>query len=553
MRINKCSSSARLLLAAAAVVSGMAIDASASVAPAQAQNVILMISDGAGFNTWTAASMFEGKVGNQPYEQAGWVKMPMTTFPMNLSSSPTGNHNQLVSYDPTLAWNNTPISGQYPYDPTKYSSGRRYENYFAGYDNLRNNYTDSAAAGTALSSGIKTYNNSINWDNANYSLRSIYEIAKDMGKSTGTVSTVQWSHATPAAFGAHNISRNNYQAIAYEMLNSGKLDLIMGAGNPGFDNNGKSITPTEYKYVGGSTEWNALKAGTHSSGWKLIQSKTEFEALASGTLSMDGKTRLIGTAEVATTLQQSRFDSRGTASASPYNNDPVVLPGQTTIDGTRVALNTNVPTLATMATGALKYLAQNPNGFFVQIEGGAVDWAAHANETGRLIEEQMDFNAAVSGVINFVNMEGDALDWNNTLLVVTTDHGNGLNFGPDSDVNAFSKIVNNGTGALPGMKWHTGDHTNELVPMFAYGAGAELFYELGKGFDNQYKAVYGLDGSIVGYTDGWGLLGDNSFIDNTDVFYVMNSAMTGAPLPEPAALSVLVLGSLLALRRRHAC
>ena len=78
-------------------------------------------------------------------------------------------------------------------------------------------------------------------------------------KSTGVVTSVEWSHATPAGFVAHNASRNDYAAIANEMINDSGTDVIMGAGSPLYDDNGAPVaTPSQYKYVGGVDTWNAL-------------------------------------------------------------------------------------------------------------------------------------------------------------------------------------------------------------------------------------------------------------------------------------------------------
>ena len=106
------------------------------------------------------------------------------------------------------------------------------------------------------------------------------------------------------------------------------------------------------------------------------------------------------------------------------------------------------------------------------VEGGAVDWAAHANNLPRIIEEQIDFNLAVEEAVKWVEKNSS---WDETLLIVTTDHGNGMLQGPDSDSNLFSEIINQGAGALPLVRWHTDNHTRELVPVYAKGKGATFF------------------------------------------------------------------------------
>jgi len=473
-----------------------------SASATASKNVIVMISDGASFGAWDAADLYEyGTTCTSPYFGSEWTKYLMTTYPLNTSSSPTGNMTPMVGYDPSKAW------------------GLASYNTSSGY--LHQNATDSAAAGTAISTGQKTYNNAINWSNLNSPITpTLPELAKANGKVVGTISSVQWSHATPAAFSdAHDISRNNYAAIANDMLNGSVMDVIMGAGNPNYTNNGTLRTSgQDYSYVGGQTVWNQLNAGTHPGGWKSIQTKSEFESLAGGDLSiLDGKTRLVGTAQVATTLQQAR---------SGYSHNDTVFSD---------AFNTTVPTLETMTLAALNVLQllDNGNGFFLQIEGGAVDWAAHANQTSRLVEEQLDFNNSVKAVINWIENNGG---WDNNLLIITTDHGNSMPSGESSNIIAHERIsldnINAGTytSSNPnGVRWWSGNHTNELVPLFARGYGADRFAALVDGIDTQFAAYY----------SDWAAMGFNGYyIDNTDVFVVASSV-----IPEPATLAMLGLGA----------
>ena len=92
-------------------------------------------------------------------------------------------------------------------------------------------------------------------------------------------------------------------------------------------------------------------------------------------------------------------------------------------------LNTTVPGLATMTEGALNVLDNDEQGFFLMVEGGAIDWAAHANQTGRTIEEEIDFNKAVDAVIYWVQRNSN---WSETVLIVTGDHETGTLYGPGS-------------------------------------------------------------------------------------------------------------------------
>jgi alkaline phosphatase len=419
------------------------------------KNVILMISDGMGYNTVKATDYYTG------------TKGVFESFP--------------VQYGVSTFSAGTPTTPAWGYDPTKAWSDFNY---------VKSHYTDSASAASALATGVKIYDNVLNIDASGNKLKTITEIAQGLGKASGVVTTVEWSHATPAGMFAHNASRNNYAAIADEMVSStSPLNVIMGAGNPNYDNSGNyQLTPKDAKYVGGATTWSSLNAGTLN-GYMLIQDKAAFEALAN--TANPSVTKVVGTVEAFETTQQSRV------------GDPNAAPGV-------VPLNTNVPSLATMSKGALNVLNKDTDGFFLMIEGGAVDWANHANQLGRMIEEQMDFNASVQAVVDWVNANSS---WKDTLLIVTADHECGDLWGPTPGV--FNDIVDNGAGKLPGAHFNSGDHTNQLVPVYAIGAGAELL----AGYADEYDPVRGL------------------YVDNTEIFRVM----TGTAVPIPP--SVLLFGS----------
>lgn len=474
---------------AAGVALALLLGLTAVAAAAQPKNIILMISDGQGYNHVEATDLYNNAAAS--YESFP-VQYGVSTYPLNASLAPTGGEVPQFSYNPAAYWSNFsyPLTG----------------------------WTDSAAAATAMASGVKSYNSSINWDNdpatTGKALTGIFEIAKAKGKATGVVTSVEWSHATPAAFGAHNISRNNYAGIANEMLTSGKLDVIMGAGNPAFTDNGaayaSTITNTRAQYVGGLATWNALTSAHDSSttyqGFTPIFSKTEFDNLANNIGTLPAK--VVGTAQVNTTLQQARS---GDAQVVNFAN-----------------FNTNVPSAATMATAALNVLDQNPNGFFCMMEtGGAVDWAA--GQKGRTIEEETGFNNSVDAVLSWLAATGHDAD---TLLIVTADHETGQLWGNDAAylVPGAAAGYNNlnpnltGSSVLGNMLFSNGGgHTNALVPLYATGPGSELFAQYATGTD-----------SVRG-----------AYISNTDIFNVMNTAA----VPEPAALALLSMGLLLAMRR----
>ncbi|MEM7711959.1 MAG: alkaline phosphatase, partial [Pseudomonadota bacterium] len=382
------------------------------------------------------------------------------------------------------------------------------------------NYTDSAAAGTALMAGRKTSNGRINlsWDGRER-FRTIGEIADERGYAVGAVASVMASHATPAATIAHNVSRNNYADIFNEMLDS-RMTVIMGGGHPLYDGSGQPVTPEEeeeYEYVGGSETLDALTQRERTNQFAFIDEKADFAALAQGLSVPD---RVVGIARTGSTLQAAR---RG-------------LPVADTPSG--MAFNPDVPDLPTMSLGALNVLDKDPDGFFLMIEGGAIDWMGHANNMPRYIEEQMDFNAAVNAVIEWVETNSS---WDETLLIVTSDHecggiwGEGTwtnadgiavaqnrsdeallsaRFDPAEDVfNDFLAVQDRGAGNMPGYQFASRNHTNELVPLWALGAGSKEFAEFTR---TDLKA-----GELWGEAYDW----NGDFVDNTVVFQVMEQAL----------------------------
>lgn len=425
-----------------------------------AKNVIVMIGDGMGFNHLKAGALYRlGREHGQPYEQFP-VKLAMSTFTRD------------GGYSSRTNW--------------------------SSFDAPRHGATDSAAAGTALSSGKKTYRYGLGVSRQRQPIANIVELAESNGKSTGVVSSVPFSHATPASFVSHNVTRKNYEEIAREMILNSEVDVIMGCGHPWYDGNGHHLdTPSSYQYVGGHQLWTQLeegKAGGDADGdnqndpWSLVQSRLGFQQLAQGSTPK----RVIGVAQVAKTLQQ----RRGSRNSDEYSGEST-----STVQPYTTPLNSGVPTLVEMAQGALNVLDNNPAGFFLMIEGGAIDWASHANQEDRLIEEQVDFDHSVSAVVNWVESNSS---WDETLLIVTADHECGYLTGPNSDPQ-WNDLENNGKGVLPGLEWHKDGHTNSLVPVLARGPQAQQLIERIKGTDR----VYG------------------DYIDNTDLFPAMSTVLSG--------------------------
>ncbi len=108
---------------------------------------------------------------------------------------------------------------------------------------------------------------------------------------------------------------------------------------------------------------------------------------------------------------------------------------------------------------ATEYLSQQEEpGFFLMIEGSQIDWGGHANDSDYIITELLDFDEAIGHVLDFAQQDGE------TLVIVTSDHETG-----GYAINPGSTMGNIESG------FTTGSHTAALIPVFAYGPGAELF------------------------------------------------------------------------------
>lgn len=425
-----CALALLLFTATATATATSAEEPEASSAP---RNVILMIADGCGFNHLRAASLWRDGADLFP----GWDELPVR---LAVSTYPDGGR-----CDPTDFWANGPL-------------GER--------------ATDSAAAITALTTGRKTHNGRLAVAPDGAPLTTLVEAMERGGRSTGVVTTVEFAHATPAGCAVSRPDRDRYEDIAREMLTRTGLDVVMGAGHPLFDAQGRPAARPDYRYVGGQETWQGLLSGTAGGDadgdgrpdpWTLIQDAAAFAALKSG----HAPKRVLGIPRVRETLQQQR---PGEAAAAPF----------------LVPALPDLPTLTDMALGALQVLNADPDGFFVLIEGGAIDWAAHDNQPGRMVEEVVGFAEAVSAVLGWVGAHGG---WKDNLLIITADHETGYLTGPEPAIGPWpacrfrQPLAPDGRGRLPAMRFNSGDHTNALVPLFAAGPGSELLSARATGAD----------------------------------------------------------------------
>lgn len=490
-------------------------------ATAQAEpikNVIVMISDGAGYNTLQAVRDYTGAP--VLMDGAGWTGVAQSTYPLRNRPAAPGSlvQDPNAVYSPAKAYDTTPVAGN-----SKVPGFTTYPAGFRGYEESRNFYPDSANTMSTMMTGVKSYNNAVNVNGAGQPVLSLPEIMSAQGKAAGVVSTVQFSDATVAAGGgAHNVARSNANAIASEMFSRGVLSVIGGTGNPDFTDNGARAATPNYTWVS-QPLWTDLKNGTNASGsnaqgWNLVQDRAGIEALANGSATSTAPLAMIAQAFNGT--QEYRADPAGT-DINTYK------PGQT-------PRLTTSPTLSALELAALNKLGTNPNGLFLMVEAGGVDRAMHGNNFGRMIEEYQEFQTAVGDVVSWVNRSDTDATWDNTLLVVTSDHDHNL-YGPDGATVPFQGVVDNGPGNLPGYRWFGGTHSNNLIPLYTYGAGSE--------------GILPLADQLDAYTDAQGRsFGRGLYTDQAE----LGQFLIATQVPEPASAAVMGLGllGLARLRRR---
>lgn len=234
--------------------------------------------------------------------------------------------------------------------------------------------TDSAAASSSWGGGKRVNNGALNVNPDGSYNKPILQKFKAKGKSVGCVTTVPITHATPAGFCVNSDKRSAMEDIAldYHKL---RFDVMMGGGVEVFSADNRK-------------DKQDLFAKFKNSGFKVIRNRKEMLAIPAS-----------NTAPVLGVFH---------GGSLPYEIDR-------RNDADLIA---NTPTLAEMTKTAIQQLSKNKNGFVMQVEGGKVDWAAHANDAAAMLYDQMAFDDAVKVAMDFVKDNKD------TLLIVTTDHGN---------------------------------------------------------------------------------------------------------------------------------
>jgi alkaline phosphatase len=252
--------------------------------------------------------------------------------------------------------------------------------------------TDSAAASSSWGSGFRVKNGALNISPTGEELKPLWRKFKDAGKKAGCVTTVPITHATPAGFMVSSKSRNSQEEIAEKYLEN-DYDVLMGGGQKYFDaskrKDGKDLFKAyqekKYQVVNNRNDFNQIKTAD-----KFL-----------GVFAED---------------------------ALPYTLDR----------NFDLDLQNSTPTLGEMTQKAIDLMKDHSNGFVLQVEAGRVDWAAHANDIGGLLFDQLAFDEALGVAMRFAEKDKE------TLVIFCTDHGNanpGLLYGKNADTN-FENLNN---------------------------------------------------------------------------------------------------------------
>ncbi len=258
---------------------------------------------------------------------------------------------------------------------------------------------DSACSASQLATGVPSGSEMIGLDAEGNPVETILEKAKAMGKATGLVSDTRLTHATPAAFAAHQPHRSLENEIAYEMLNSGKVDVMLSGGLrhwiPQGVNSDEQVKAEVAAQVGEPSI--RIKSKRKDDQNLLTQASDLGYSLAfnrDGLASAEGE-KLLGL-----------FSYSGMMNGVAYTNS-------------KDSAERKQPSLKEMTLKALDVLSADPDGFFLMIEGGQIDWAGHNNDAGTMLHELLKFDEAVQAVYDWVKERND------TLVLITADHETG--------------------------------------------------------------------------------------------------------------------------------
>lgn len=334
------------------------------------------------------------------------------------------------------------------------------------------NITDSAAAGTTFSAGVKSYNAAVGGvedDGQFREVTTVLEAAREEGYATGLVTTARMTHATPAAFASHVRQRNFEAEIARQYLEDGNVDVLFGGGR-------------QYFLPEGRSDGRDLTQEFQDRGYNYVTDEDELTSADNG-------------------------PALGLFAPNSHMNYAVDRQGD----------ESNQPSLPAMTDKAIDILEQESgrNGFFLMVESARVDHASHANDYA-VGKEMVEADDTVGRVLD--RAEEAAGD---TLVISTADHEcGGLSLGVDGPYDVNYDVLNNATASGGAIQ----DAINEVEVEFGdEGADeiADILEDLG-GFQPTETEI----DAAVGYG-----VGINEIINNRARIGWTSDGHTGEEIP----------------------
>lgn len=258
---------------------------------------------------------------------------------------------------------------------------------------------DSACSASQLATGVASGSEMIGLDAQGNPVETILEKAKALGKATGLVSDTRLTHATPASFAAHQPHRSLENDIAVEMMEE-EVDVMLSGGIRAWLPQEVNTEDEDYAELKALINEDSIKVASKRKDSRnlLIEARDDHNySLAFNLAQMS---------EVKEGKLLGLFAYSGMANGIDYSS--------TKTSDTRVQ-----PSLKEMTIKALDILSQDPDGFFLMVEGGQIDWAGHNNDAATMLHELLKFDEAIAAVHDWVK------DRNDTLVVITADHETG--------------------------------------------------------------------------------------------------------------------------------
>lgn len=297
-------------------------------------------------------------------------------------------------------------------------------------------YTDSSTSAASFISGYKAYNNGLNVTDDGRFVPTLFHELQAKGWKLGTVTSVPFNHASPAAMYAHNVHRDDYQDLARDMLglphvaHEAKrdarhpgLDVVMGAGW-GQITNTRSLKAQGENGVAGGLHVTAADLAAvdvaNGGAYRIVHTTPGADA-----------GRLLHEAAAAAASRGERllglFGSR-TLNHLPYRTADGKYDPAPDVDGYFEQYNAEVlkeqPTLAAMTAAALEVLGSRPGQpFALFVEAGDVDFALHRNNLDNAVGAVLSGEEALRVVFDWVEKHSN---WDESVLIATADHGHYL-------------------------------------------------------------------------------------------------------------------------------